>query len=99
MRSSNLRLFGRLRPDRHVQRVETPAANHLFTQLDARLRSHRITLSTLASPYCKASTVNIMLNHIITLGLHQWILNNPKGTTRIYRGPPAALKVMLKILI
>jgi hypothetical protein len=57
MRSSNLRLFGRLRPDRHVQRVETPAANRLFTQLDARLRSHRITLSTLAAPFCKAQTV------------------------------------------
>ena len=33
MRASDLRLFGRLRPDRHVQRVETPAANNLFLQV------------------------------------------------------------------
>lgn len=37
MRASDLRLFGRLRPDRHVQRVETPAANHLFLQASGPL--------------------------------------------------------------
>lgn len=33
-----LHLFGRLRPDKHVQRVETAAANALFSALDQQLK-------------------------------------------------------------
>ena len=46
-----------LLPSSHLQRVETPAANHLFNQLDARLRDQKVTLATLASPYSKAPGV------------------------------------------
>ena len=60
MRSSDLRLFGRLRPDRHVQRVETPAANHLFNQLDAQLRDQKVTLGALAAPYCSTPGVCVL---------------------------------------
>ncbi|GAX83924.1 hypothetical protein CEUSTIGMA_g11348.t1 [Chlamydomonas eustigma] len=55
LKKSDLRLFGRLRPDRHVQRVESPSANRLFERLDVRLRSQRCTLSALTAPYCRAS--------------------------------------------
>ncbi len=40
-RTSQLLLFGRLRPDKHVQRVETAAANALFSALDQHLKVKR----------------------------------------------------------
>ena len=51
MKSCDLRLFGRLRPDLHVQRVETPLSNTLFASLDQRLSHQGLTLTQLAASF------------------------------------------------
>ncbi|KAG1666007.1 hypothetical protein FOA52_010917 [Chlamydomonas sp. UWO 241] len=54
LRDHDLRLFGRLRPDRHVQRVETPATSALFVALDGALRQQRTTLAALVYQQARA---------------------------------------------
>ena len=49
--SADLLVFGRLRPDRHIQRVETAAANILFSALDAHLTGTRQTLEQLVASF------------------------------------------------
>ena len=51
MSNQDMHLFGRLRPDRHVQRVETPDANHLFLALDHRLQSRSMLIEQLFAAF------------------------------------------------